>query len=66
MEINIVRRQNNTYIDVFMNVTDLWEINSTIIPDSPVEYLRNGNFSPMIPFLPTTLIYILKIDCIIN
>ena len=36
-EIHIVRWQNNILIN------GLWENNSTIITDSPVEYLRNGN-----------------------
>ena len=46
-EIHIVRRQNNILIN------DLWENNSTIISDSPVEYLRNDNLYVSLYLFPT-------------
>ena len=49
-EIEIVQRQNNILMK------DLRENNPTIIPDSPVEYLRNGKNYSIQYFLPNTLI----------
>ena len=46
-EIHIVRRQNN------ISIKGLWENNSTIIPDPPVEYLRNGNLNVFRRLFPT-------------
>ena len=51
-EIHIVACQNNILIN------DLWENNSTIIPDPPVEYLRNDNLNAFRHVFPTTFIYI--------
>ena len=49
LEIDIVRRENNILVN------GLRENNSTIIPDSPIEYeyLRNDNYHQSSRFLPT-------------
>ena len=55
-EIHIAGRQNNILI------SSLWENNSTIIPDPPVEYLRKCIFHPIMRLFPTGFIYI-QLDC---
>ena len=45
-EIKIMKRQNKILTH------GLHENESTIMTDSPVQYLRNGNFHSNVPFLP--------------
>ena len=47
-EIHIVTRQNN------ISINGLWENNSTIMPDSLVEYLRKFKLDQIRRFLTTT------------
>ena len=50
-EIEIVKRQNNILMK------GLWENNPTIMLNSPVKYLRDVNFHPIMHLFPTDFIY---------
>ena len=58
----ILRDGRNIHFDIVKRQIKNFSIglqknNSEIMPDPPVEYLRNVNFMPIIRFCPTGLIY---------